>query len=143
MSTRTRIIGFIAALAMSMAIVPVASADALFLGKKRARAEATQAIRDVAEFYYLETDWATDYGTWVEGNKRAYRNSRTKVTYDTQFTLYDDADPYAVTCDVKIRVWKYRDGPFSELVVAAFQLYELNPEIDCFESEYVAPEEGT
>jgi hypothetical protein len=95
-------------------------------------AEALEAARD----YYLGTEWATDWEFWVESVRHANRRGDHKVDFDATFTLYDDAYESAITCDLKLRVWRYRDGPESELVTDSYVLSAFDPDSDCWESEY-------
>ena len=99
----------------------------------RARREAKRTAIDIGEYYYYDTSWALDWSWWLEPNEYAYRQNRSRIVYDAQFTL-DDLDGYEMTCDIKIVAWRYRDGPELSLVTTAYMQEELDPEFDCFDS---------
>lgn len=121
---------------LCLGVVSTAEAgDTPYLHKRTARKVAVKDMRAIARDYYRGTDWATDWDVWVERVKHAKRHGPYKVDFDATFTLYD-VDQSAWTCELKLRVWRYRDGPASELVTDSYVVSAFDPDRDCWESAY-------
>lgn len=124
-------------LCLGLGMVSTAQAgDIPYLHKSTARKVAAKDVRAIARDYYLGTDWATDWEFWVERVRQAKRRGDHKVDFDATFTLYDDAYESATTCELKLRVWRYRDGPESDLVTDSYVVSAFDPDSDCWESDY-------
>jgi hypothetical protein len=116
------------------AVSAAEASDIPYLHKRTARKVAVKDMRTIARDYYNGTDWATSWDFWVERIRTAKRRGSHKIDFDASLTLYDDAYDFSTTCDLRLRVWRYRDGPESDLVTDSFVVSAFDPDRDCWDS---------